>query len=207
MQGIPEYFSLIERKIDRVQSSFTGVTADLDNLRRHYRETLDKLPIGVCSIGADGEILLWNRGMQQITGVSPREVIGSLLDSLPSPWQQIIRDFRLGNSNSLLKTEVAQPGGQSRWVSLLKTDSSSSEAGVDADTVILVEDITDFELLEKELLHNERLASIGRLAAGVAHEIGNPVTGIACLAQNLEYETDPDEILSLIHISEPTRPY
>ena len=60
--------------------------------------------------------------------------------------------------------------------------------------MILVEDITSFELLEKELLHNERLASIGRLAAGVAHEIGNPVTGIACLAQNLEFETDPDEV-------------
>jgi signal transduction histidine kinase len=57
-----------------------------------------------------------------------------------------------------------------------------------------VEDITDFERLEEELLHNERLASIGRLAAGVAHEIGNPVTGIACLAQNLEFETDPDEV-------------
>jgi signal transduction histidine kinase len=58
----------------------------------------------------------------------------------------------------------------------------------------MVEDITDIELLEEELLQNERLASIGRLAAGVAHEIGNPVTGIACLAQNLEYESDPKEI-------------
>ena len=48
--------------------------------------------------------------------------------------------------------------------------------------------------MEEELLHNERLASIGRLAAGVAHEIGNPVTGIACLAQNLEYAEDPEEI-------------
>ena len=54
--------------------------------------------------------------------------------------------------------------------------------------------LTEFELLEEEVLHSERLASIGRLAAGVAHEIGNPVTGIACLAQNLEYETDPQEI-------------
>jgi signal transduction histidine kinase len=54
-------------------------------------------------------------------------------------------------------------------------------------------------LLEEELMHSERLASIGRLAAGVAHEIGNPVTGIACLAQNLEYETEPSEIREMAH--------
>ncbi|MDE0931000.1 MAG: HAMP domain-containing sensor histidine kinase, partial [Halioglobus sp.] len=66
-----------------------------------------------------------------------------------------------------------------------------------SNTVIMVEDITDIELLEEELLQNERLASIGRLAAGVAHEIGNPVTGIACLAQNLEYESDPKEIRTM----------
>ena len=59
--------------------------------------------------------------------------------------------------------------------------------------VILIEDITDLQLLEQELVHNTRLASIGRLAAGVAHEIGNPVTGIACLAQNLRYENDEEE--------------
>ena len=51
--------------------------------------------------------------------------------------------------------------------------------------VLLVEDQTETQMLEDKLVHSERLASIGRLAAGVAHEIGNPITGIACLAQNL----------------------
>jgi signal transduction histidine kinase len=90
-----------------------------------------------------------------------------------------------------VKVEVVIAKDTSRWISLHKT---TIDAEPNSNTVIMVEDVTDFEMLEGELLHSERLASIGRLAAGVAHEIGNPVTGIACLAQNLEYEEDQGEI-------------
>ena len=61
--------------------------------------------------------------------------------------------------------------------------------------VMIIEDLTDLSTLEAELTHSDRLASIGRLAAGVAHEIGNPVTGIASLAQNLRDENNPQEVL------------
>ncbi|MCB1705483.1 MAG: PAS domain S-box protein [Halioglobus sp.] len=186
-----EDIHLIERNLDQAQPQFTGLAADLDNLRRHHRETLDKLPIGACSIGSDGELLMWNQSMQQITGIAPTDVLGSLLGSITPPWGETLETFLYGDSDTALKTEVVVDKGPSRWIVLHKTPI---DEGSNSSTVIMVEDITDFELLEEELLHNERLASIGRLAAGVAHEIGNPVTGIACLAQNLEYESDPEEI-------------
>jgi PAS domain S-box-containing protein len=189
-----EDIHLIERNLDSARFQFTGLAADLDNLRRHHRETLDNLPIGVCSIGDDDELLMWNRSMAQITGIEPRDALGSLLDSMPQPWRRIIGDFQRSDTNTILKMEVVTEPGASRWISLHKASSEDDTTGSNGNTVILVEDITDFELLEEELLHNERLASIGRLAAGVAHEIGNPITGIACLAQNLEYETDPQEV-------------
>ncbi len=191
--GSIEDINLIERNLDRAQINFTGLAADLDDLRRHYRETLDNLPIGVCSIGSDGELLIWNRSMEQTTGISANEVLGSLLDSLHEPWRELIGDFVLGNATTVLKQEVPIAHDSSRWISLHKA-SIDANTGNNNDRVILIEDITDYELMERELMHSERLASIGQLAAGVAHEIGNPVTGIACLAQNLEYESDPAEI-------------
>lgn len=182
---------LIERNLDQAQPHFTGLAADLDNLRRHHRETLDRLPIGACSIGADGELLMWNQSMQRITGIASTDVLGSLLGSIRHPWGDILEEFRRSEADTALKTKVAIDQSTSRWIGLHKT---TIKEGPSSNIVIMVEDITDLELLEEELLHSERLASIGRLAAGVAHEIGNPVTGIACLAQNLEYESDPEEI-------------
>ena len=189
-----EDIHLMERTLDQTKPHFTGLAADLDNLRRHHRETLDKLPIGACSISVDGELLMWNQSMQRITGIAPADVLGSLLGNIPHPWGSILEGFLRGDTETVIKKEVAMENSPSRWVDLHKTLIKDNHY---SNTVIMVEDITDIELLEEELLQNERLASIGRLAAGVAHEIGNPVTGIACLAQNLEYESDPKEIRTM----------
>jgi signal transduction histidine kinase len=72
--------------------------------------------------------------------------------------------------------------------------------------VLLVEDRTEQYALRARVAHQDRLASIGRLAAGVAHEIGNPLTGIASVAQNLRHELgEPDAPQRLELIFEQTR--
>ncbi|MFV8819588.1 ATP-binding protein [Haliea sp. E17] len=185
--GGTEDITLIERFLD-TQVQFTGLAADLDALRRRYRETLDTLPVGLCSMGSDGEMLMWNRAMVRLTDITAPDVLGALVDTLPAPWGKLLSEFRAGDSDALLKAEVKAGDEGHRWVSLHKSVTA------EGDTMLLVEDITDYERMEEELLHNERLASIGRLSAGVAHEIGNPVTAIACLAQNLEYAESNDEV-------------
>src|SRR5690606_19740600 len=82
--------------------------------------------------------------------------------------------------------------GEVRWLNLHKAAIEEPLTPGNTGLVLLIEDQTATRNLEDKLIHAERLASIGRLAAGVAHEIGNPVTGIACLAQNLREERAED---------------
>ncbi|WP_101759151.1 sensor histidine kinase [Oceanicoccus sp. KOV_DT_Chl] len=193
-RGRSEDINLIEVQLENYKIHLTGLAADLDNLRRYHRQTLQNLPVGVCSLGRDNEILMWNDAIANFTGVATHDVIGSNLHNLPTPWGKLLSDF-INKPNPRLYKQQLDIDGSHRWFNLHKTIVDPINTLSNDGRVIVLEDTTDVQLLEDELLHSERLASIGRLAAGVAHEIGNPVTGIACLAQNLRYDTDNPESL------------
>lgn len=190
---VSEDINLIEGQLESYKTHLTGLAADLDNLRRYHRQTLQDLPVGVCSLGQDREILMWNHSIAQFTGISTFEVIGSYLTNLPAPWGKLLSDF-IDQPQAHVYKQRVETEGSPRWINLHKSQTAPGSAHQDG-RVIVLEDATDVQVLEDELLHSERLASIGKLAAGVAHEIGNPVTGIACLAQNLRYDTDNPESL------------
>ena len=163
--------------------------------RRQYQETLRDLPIGVFSLRGSGQVQMWNRSMERITDVPSDKAVGQYLQTLPQPWSTILGDFARSPRGTDPRVHLADERGTGRWIGLHKAAVRSFWRG-STDQVIVVEDLTSYEMLEQELMHSERLASVGRLAAGVAHEIGNPVTGIACLAQNLAYEDDISAVQS-----------
>lgn len=179
--------NLMENRLERLGDNIYGLTADVNQLRLHHRNTLQELPIAICSLGMDDEILLWNHAMSNITQIHGQDITGSNINDLPQPWGQLIHNFA-NSSDTHINQQTTNNTGDQVWYRLHKSSTKDPSTRRQDGQVILIEDITELQLLEQELMHNTRLASIGRLAAGVAHEIGNPVTGIACLAQNLHYE-------------------
>ncbi len=193
-----EDIHFLEQNLDNYHYQLSGMSAELDRLRRHHRETLYRLPIGVCSLTIDGEILLWNELMAELTGIDEEQAIGAKIDLLPGQWYDLIDSFIKGREEKIT-IEQDDPNDLSgkRWFSLHRTKFGQSSSDLNEGIIVLLEDETEHKMLESELVHSERLASIGRLAAGVAHEIGNPITGIDCLAQDLKYAESKEEIAEI----------
>lgn len=178
---------LVEEELEHSQDRLRGLAAELNHLRRFHRQILQDLPVGVCSLGAHREVLLWNERMADIAKLPADAVLGARIDELPPPWDALFARLIDAETPHLYKQQLSL-AGRRRWLNLHK------ESVGDADSlVLLVEDLTEQQQLEAELAHSARLASIGTLASGVAHEIGNPLTGISCIVQNLRDEDDPRE--------------
>lgn len=193
-QEVATDITFMETRLSDMRDELTGVAAELNQLRLYHRRTFEELPLAACSVGRDREVMLWNSAMANLTGIATEHVTGSNLQEVLDPWGELLSDFFYSDNAHFYKREV-ELAGKPHWISLHKAVLPSSFLQNVESQVILLEDVTELQILEKELIHSERLASVGRLAAGVAHEIGNPVTGIACLAQNMKYETDDEEIL------------
>ncbi len=181
----------LESRLEVHHSPLTGITAELDSLRRYHRQILQDLPTAVCLINNNGQVLSWNGAMEQLTGISAATIIGSTLNTLPDGWRELIVDFAFSTATNEPRRELQREDER-----LILTLHKASISAI-GDVVIVIDDLTDEHLLEQQLQHRERLASIGQFAAGVAHEVGNPITGIACLAQNLKIDSEQPEMIEL----------
>ena len=189
--ALAETIQFVGHSQEKTRSELKDVSSELDNLRRFHFQVLQDLPLGVVSFSHDLKIISWNKALSNLTGIEQNQILGVKLKSIPRPWRKILRKFIDSEEFHIRKLRV-EINGELLILNLFKAVVSEN-LGSKSGTAILIEDHSKRYSLEEKLAHSERLASIGQLATGVAHEIGNPVTGIACLAQDIQSETDTSE--------------
>jgi PAS domain S-box-containing protein len=173
----------------REASRLRAAERDATMRERWMRELLDLLPTWVCARDDDGRFVLANRTFAAAVGRPPAEVEGRTLSELGVPRDVARRlleaDRAALTTEGPLRTENEPfvTGGGGAWT----LDTTRTTLALGERTVVLCAsvDVTERQRLETELVHSERLDTIGRLASGLAHDFNNLLTVISSAAEAL----------------------
>lgn len=164
-----------------------GLKEALDFEARFRDEVIENLPLGVVAVDARGHVLAWNRAAAGIVGRTRDEARAqAMARHFPErTWQAaLVRALERGDSEDRVDIQIARPDGTSCPVEVSTAPLRDAE-GVIRGAVATLVDISSLKSMEERIRQLDRLAALGRFASSVAHEIRNPLTGIATGVQFL----------------------
>jgi PAS domain S-box-containing protein len=150
-----------------------------------YNETLlQNLTTGVIAADSSGFITVFNREVEQITGLTASELLGRKISNLPEGLNAVIGET-LGTGERQEDREVTLRAGDKSTIMRASSSLFHGQDGEALGALLVLTDLTTLKRLERQIRRSDRLASLGTLSAGMAHEIKNPLVSIKTFAQLL----------------------
>lgn len=183
----------------------------LENMRSYTSNIIESMTSGLVSLDADGSVVTVNASARAILGLGDAVVDGVSVNDVVRVAPDADRadiDRVLTGERETLETETSVVGRGGPVPVTLSASSLRDEEGERAGTVLLFQDLREIEELKQAVERERHLASLGRLAAGVAHEVRNPLSSLKGFAQFFRTKFKPgseEERYSDIMIEEVER--
>ena len=162
---------------------------EVERMRQFSENILESLNDGLAVLDRNGHVVRWNRRLEELYGVRHEDAVGRpLSDLFDQPVVEMIRSSAIesaeGAAHYRVPLTTRHEAPRRLLVNVAATPLRDSHEAV-TGTIVIVEDISTRVQLEEQLQISEKMASIGLLAAGVAHEVNTPLTGISSFTQML----------------------
>lgn len=182
----------------RLYNELSAKASEIERLRQFSDSVVESLSDGLVVVDLDDRVLRWNRRMEALVGADRAQVLGrDLVDLFSRSFVEGLQGARRESPSgaTIYRMPLDIGAGDERRSLLVNTAIAPFQTteGVQAGWIIVIEDVTDRANLEEQLRLSEKMAAIGLLAAGVAHEVNTPLTGISSFTQMLLDRAKPDD--------------
>ena len=171
------------------------LTSEFKELKRFTENVVEVIQDGLVAIDENGKILYFNKAAQDILGYDKNQVIGKNIKNLFSDQELrafLSVSFKAGEARIGREIEIKKVNDNTvsiGYTTALLTDDYGSVEG----HIITFKDLTEIHRMQEEILRMDRLASLGEISSGIAHEIRNPLAAIKTTAQAMEDEVAIDD--------------
>ncbi len=164
---------------------------EIQHLKNYLANIIDSMPSLLVGIDPNKRVVLWNRQAESMTGIVAADAVGGDISRLLpefSPWiDSLSTSVQERHPSGMEKLLLEQNGVRSFYDLMLYPLVANGVEGA----VIRIEDVTERTRVQSLMVQTEKMMSVGGLAAGMAHEINNPLGIIIQAAHNIERRLDP----------------
>ncbi|MGB7220775.1 MAG: ATP-binding protein [Vicinamibacterales bacterium] len=174
--------------------------ADLQALNRHV---IDSLPSGLATTDPAQRVVTFNRAAEAITGVPSRSAVGRRIDEVLQLPSEFVGTLQGDRSRASARVEFRHRPADGRGeLEIGLTGTHLETPGGRAGFLFTFQDVTNIKKLERDAAIQQRLAAVGEMAAGIAHEIRNPLASmsgsIQILRHDLSLTSEQEQLMDIV---------